>query len=161
MGCSINIKYEYCLLALCFAVVISSVHVIHALYLPVFFRVASLALGQSYDCPSASEVTLNYMGEIGRYQNRTQNTTKREPGAWFLWCVFYIPSTSNHGIGIESPCDKLWNNYDAVTSPPSILLPVDIAIKQMAVTVPSYIFTSVGWGPVFDGLIYEYDSVSF
>ena len=29
----------------------------------IFFRVASLALGQSYDCPSASDVTLRYMGK--------------------------------------------------------------------------------------------------
>ena len=28
------------------------------------FRVTSLALGQSYDCPSASEVTLKDMGVI-------------------------------------------------------------------------------------------------
>ena len=31
--------------------------------LPISFSVASLALGQSYDCPSASEVTLNDMDE--------------------------------------------------------------------------------------------------
>ena len=29
--------------------------------LSIFFRVASLALGQSYDCPSASEATLKNM----------------------------------------------------------------------------------------------------
>ena len=32
-------------------------------YLPKFFRVASLALGQSYDCPSAREATLKNMGK--------------------------------------------------------------------------------------------------
>ena len=32
-------------------------------YLPISCRVASLALGQSYDCPSASEATLNDMGK--------------------------------------------------------------------------------------------------
>ena len=31
--------------------------------LPIFFRVTSLVLGQSYDCPSASEVTLKDMGK--------------------------------------------------------------------------------------------------
>ena len=31
---------------------------------PILFRVASLALGQSYDCPSDSEVTLKYMGKL-------------------------------------------------------------------------------------------------
>ena len=31
--------------------------------LPISFRVTSRALGQSYDCPSASEVTLKDMGK--------------------------------------------------------------------------------------------------
>ena len=33
-------------------------------FLPISFRVASLALGQSHDCPSASEVTLKDMGKL-------------------------------------------------------------------------------------------------
>ena len=37
------------------------IHVI--IYLCISLRVASLAEGQSYDCPSASEVTLKDMGE--------------------------------------------------------------------------------------------------
>ena len=32
--------------------------------LPIFFRLTSLALGQSFDCPSASEVSLKDMGKI-------------------------------------------------------------------------------------------------
>ena len=36
---------------------------LYGLILPILFRVASLTLGQSYDCPSASEVTLNNMGK--------------------------------------------------------------------------------------------------
>ena len=35
----------------------------------IFFRVASLALGQSCDCPSASKVTLKDMDKIHQYQN--------------------------------------------------------------------------------------------
>ena len=44
------------------------------LHVPIFFKVASLALGQSYDCPSASEATLKDMGKINWYQthNKTQ-----------------------------------------------------------------------------------------
>ena len=34
------------------------------IYLPISVGVAALALGQSYDCPSASEVTLNDMSKI-------------------------------------------------------------------------------------------------
>ena len=41
-------------------------------FLPRFFMVASLALGQSYDCPSASEATLKDMGKI----DSSQTTTK-------------------------------------------------------------------------------------
>ena len=35
----------------------------HLLILPICFRVASLALGKSYDCPSASEATLKNMAK--------------------------------------------------------------------------------------------------
>ena len=38
----------------------------HVIYVPMYFRVASLALGQSYDCPSASEATLKDMSKINQ-----------------------------------------------------------------------------------------------
>ena len=37
---------------------------IYKTYLPIFFRAVSLALGQSCDCPSASEATLKDMGKL-------------------------------------------------------------------------------------------------
>ena len=39
----------------------------------IFFRLASLALGQSYDCSSASEVTLKDMGKISWYPTTTKH----------------------------------------------------------------------------------------
>ena len=36
---------------------------IHVVYLPTYFGVTSLTLGQSYDCPSVSEMTLKDMGK--------------------------------------------------------------------------------------------------
>ena len=36
------------------------------MYLLIFVKVALLALGQSYDCPSASEVILKDMGKLSR-----------------------------------------------------------------------------------------------
>ena len=39
----------------------------------IFFRVASLALGQPYDCPSTSEATLKDMGKIDKCQNTTKH----------------------------------------------------------------------------------------
>ena len=47
---------------------------IHMVNLPIFFKVASLALGQSCDCPSAREATLKNMGKINYYHTQ-QNTT--------------------------------------------------------------------------------------
>ena len=37
------------------------------LILPISFKVTTLALGQSYDCPSASEATLKDMGNLPTY----------------------------------------------------------------------------------------------
>ena len=61
----------------CFVVVISSASSmssefmssiwIHVIDLPAFFMVTSLALGQSCDCPSASEVILKDMDIIGQH----------------------------------------------------------------------------------------------
>ena len=51
------------------------------LSLPISFRVASLALGQSYDCPSASEVTLKDM------KTDWQQTTPKHNKARIL-CIF-------------------------------------------------------------------------
>ena len=52
------------------------------IYLSVFFRVTSLALGQSYDCPSASEVTLKNMSKT-YCQQTSEKTTKYKPRAYF------------------------------------------------------------------------------
>ena len=58
--------------------------ILYVTYLLIFFRVASLALGQSYgqsyDCPNTSEVTLKDMCKI--YQWLT--TTKHESNPYFL-----------------------------------------------------------------------------
>ena len=49
---------------------------INLVCLPISFRVASLAPGQSYgqlyDCPSASKVTLKHMGKLKGTHNKTQ-----------------------------------------------------------------------------------------
>ena len=68
---------------LCFVVVRSM------LVLPIAFRVTSLALGQSYDCPSASEITLKDMGKcitsIRKYRSSNHNKTKHSNTI----CIFY------------------------------------------------------------------------
>ena len=45
---------------------------IHVIYLPIFFKIISLALGKSYDCPSASEATLKEMGRISQCLTTTK-----------------------------------------------------------------------------------------
>ena len=56
-------------------VLLMSNYKIHVTYLPTSFRFALLALGQSYDCPSASEVNLENMGKTNQYQT-TANHNK-------------------------------------------------------------------------------------
>ena len=55
---------------------------IHMIHLPISFRVTSLPLGQSYDCPSASEVTLKDLSKIDRYQ-----TPAKRKKAWNMYIV--------------------------------------------------------------------------
>ena len=58
--------------------------VVHVINLLIFFRVTSLALGQSYDCPSAREATLKDIGQI----NKHQITTKHK--VWIVCIIFMI-----------------------------------------------------------------------
>ena len=46
---------------------------IHMIHLPISFRVASLPLGQSYDCPSGSEATLKDMDKAEPITNITKH----------------------------------------------------------------------------------------
>ena len=62
-----SIRYAYCLVALWFVFVCDNSWQICVMHLPIFFRFASLALGQSYDCPSASEVTQKDMSKFLYY----------------------------------------------------------------------------------------------
>ena len=55
-------KYTHVFVVLCFVVVINTMQVDSQIIFAISFRVASLALGQSYDYPSAREVTLKDMG---------------------------------------------------------------------------------------------------
>ena len=55
-------------------------------YLSIFIRVALLALGQSLDCHSASEVSLVDMGKSVNVLPQ-QSTAKHKPCAYFLGCT--------------------------------------------------------------------------
>ena len=76
--------------------------VLYGLYIVLSFGVTSLVLGQSYDCPSASEVTLKDWGKLSGNEPQ-QNTTKRKLYTYYYdvvnmrahynsiiqWCVIY------------------------------------------------------------------------
>ena len=69
-------------------------------YLSIFIRVALLALGQSLDCHSASEVSLMDMGKSVNVQPQ-QRTAKQKPCAYFLGYTVYA-----------SPCTlETWQMY--------------------------------------------------
>ena len=53
---------------LCSSCYIMSSLWIHMIHLTICFRVTSPTPGQSYDCPSVSEVALKDMGKINQYQ---------------------------------------------------------------------------------------------
>ena len=61
------------------------------IYEPTSFRVTSLALGQSYDCPSASEVTLEVMDKLGLCLAITKH--KKARTIWITCGMFCIPIT--------------------------------------------------------------------
>ena len=87
---SISISHKICTLfscvLFCYSYIISSLW----MYIKISLRITSLALGQSYDCPSASEEILIAMGEMDWItQNTVCNTvplTTLRP--WQNGCLF-------------------------------------------------------------------------
>ena len=68
---------------------------IYVIYLPISFRVTSLALGHSHDCPSAREVNLKDMGKerfvIYNHKKTQQNINcVLIFGMYIIPCIYYI-----------------------------------------------------------------------
>ena len=69
--------------------------------LPIFFKVTSLALGQSYDCPRASEATLKNMSKYAAYEctkNYEITTTKQSTTKWWAYLMGYTLIYLNRNI---------------------------------------------------------------
>ena len=49
----------------------------HVTRLPISFRIISMALGQSYDCPSAIDITLKDMGKTELHEAITKHNKAR------------------------------------------------------------------------------------
>ena len=84
---SFNIQYilrNMHTVSLCFALLwlCNPSEWIHMKYLSIFIRVAFLALGQSLDCHSASEVSLMDMGKSMYNHNKAQQNKNRVHISW-------------------------------------------------------------------------------
>ena len=69
-------------------VVMLSVGWISVKHLLLSFRVTTLALGETDDCPDANKVTLKDMDEIN-FHLMTTKQTKHKPCPRFVGCVIY------------------------------------------------------------------------
>ena len=81
-----------CALFCCGHIIIACWIQMNYLYLPISFKITTLALGQSYDCPSASEVTLKDLVNIGWYlittkawQNTDGKHNSQDVLLWLIW----------------------------------------------------------------------------
>ena len=76
---------------------------VDAINSPIFFRVSSLALGQSYDWPSVCEVTLNVMGKIHLYlttenYNKVRNMRIIHGMYMYSTCAYLYPTVIDQRI---------------------------------------------------------------
>ena len=82
------------------------------MHYPISFRVTSLALGQSYDCPSASEVTLKDAGKIGQNLMTTKQnivwvlaiTLKQFNLSGAVARIFWESSVNTMATDVLAPC---------------------------------------------------------
>ena len=88
------------------------------MYLSISFKVASLALGQSYDCPSANEVTMKDTGNINPCITKTKNIciyswdvicpTSNCPVA-LSTCSFSSPNLTTDSLNSDSDLDIIYS----------------------------------------------------
>ena len=128
-----KIYTQFCCAILCCGFIISSLWC-HMIYLPIFFRVTSLALGQSWDCPSASEVTLKDMGKINLYLTTREH--KKLQTLYIIPGIYNVSDTSQTSqavcfiscfIASHFPCAYMILEYD-------IYLPFDNCIWYLFVS---------------------------
>ena len=104
-----SIYHKICIYALHFVglrfvdVILSLYQLVNVIHLPIFFKVASLALGQSYDWPRASEITLKDMGEIVCYHATTYYFHQ-----YWSRSVMPLGITSSHSFNFLSFSFKLF-----------------------------------------------------
>ena len=96
------------------------------IYLLIFFRVASLALGQSYDCPSASEATLKDMTKLAQYP-----TTTKHNQAWTMYIILGMYCTQT-----QSP------SYTRATPGTWPVMYKDSSMQYTAVTLGQHVTTA-------------------
>ena len=102
--------YGGCMLAGCYAIQAYSYIRIHLHWSRLFFRVTSLALGQSYICPSASEAALKNVVNTSHNSQGSDNTAiikqhKTKP------CPYSIGYTVHHIPAITIPLLLLTSDH--------------------------------------------------
>ena len=81
-------------------------------YFLIFFRVACLALGQSHDCPSASEATLKDMGNFSQHLT----TTKHKQSMNYVHNFEEVVHVTGNDTRLELPAvsPPAWFNVDFI-----------------------------------------------
>ena len=99
------IPWKMHMVLLCFVCCgyIISFHWMYMIYLPISFSVTSLTLGQSYDCPSASEVTLKDVGKINKYQTTRKHNKTDNKKIILGMCSKFLRKKTPHW---KHQCDK-------------------------------------------------------
>ena len=78
--------------------------------LPIFLRIASQVLGQSYDCPSASEGTLKKMGNTELCLTKTKQNAAWTVSIFSEMCCLgiHFPTTSRQHCWPGNLCGQCW-----------------------------------------------------
>ena len=100
-------------------VILSIVADFYTIFLPISFRVASPALGQSYNCPSSSEATLNDMGKTDytKTHNKVLKCVISGHKSWGLLCyVTKVIPISTILLVISGENDPMYSQYQVSIS---------------------------------------------
>ena len=87
--CSNHVLTRLCCALFCCRHNISGPEVSRDIYLPIFFRLASLALGQAFACPCASEVSLNNRVQSPKFRPQQKHDITRIGSMDYQWIKHY------------------------------------------------------------------------
>ena len=116
---------------------------IRVIHLPISFRITSLALGQLYNCPSASEVIRKDMGENDLYhtKNKTQQCTNHLLNSWDVLYMCGIWFIICWNIASKTQEITLYEAYTTYLGWSVWYLSVEIFLLRAIISMwPTYLF---------------------